>query len=104
VTELPPELLQQLQTIVSDLAVLRHTVEEIASKQEQTSRDIASIQAAEQNISKQIASLRLLIFGGAEEFLDASQPHAEPEPGRRISLIMVPAQRSRASKLIWSGC
>jgi hypothetical protein len=57
VAEVPPELLQQLQTIVSDLAALRHTVEEIASKQEQTSRDIASIQAAEQNLSKQIASL-----------------------------------------------
>ena len=57
VAEVPPELLQQVQTIVSDLAALRHTVEEIASKQEQTSRDIASIQAAEQNLSKQIASL-----------------------------------------------
>ena len=57
VAETPPELLQQLQTIVSDLATLRHTVEEIASKQDQTSRDIASIQAAEQNLSKQISSI-----------------------------------------------
>ena len=57
VAEVPPEVLQQLQTIVSDLAVLRHTIEEIASKQEQTSRDVASIEAAEQNLSKQISSL-----------------------------------------------
>ena len=57
VTELPPEVLQQLRTIVIDLAALRDTVEEIASKQQQTSRDIASIQAAEQNLSKQIWSL-----------------------------------------------
>ena len=57
VAEVPPELLQQVQTIVSDLAALQHTVEEIASKQEQTSRDIASIQVAEQNLSKQISSL-----------------------------------------------
>jgi chromosome segregation ATPase len=42
---------------VIDLAALRDTVEEIASKQQQTSRDIASIQAAEQNLSKQISSL-----------------------------------------------
>jgi hypothetical protein len=57
VAEAPPELLQQLQTIVSDLAVLRHVVEEIASKQGQTSRDIASLQAAQQNVSQQISSL-----------------------------------------------
>jgi hypothetical protein len=57
VAEVPPEVLQQLQTIVSDLAVLRHTIEEIASKQDQTSRDVASIEAAEQNLSKQISSL-----------------------------------------------
>ena len=57
VAEAPPEVLQQLQTIVSDLAVLRHAVEQIASKQVQTSRDIASLQAAEQNVSQQISSL-----------------------------------------------
>jgi hypothetical protein len=57
VAEAPSELLQQLQTIVSDLAVLRHVVEEIASKQGQTSRDIASLQAAQQNVSQQISSL-----------------------------------------------
>jgi hypothetical protein len=57
VAEAPPELLQQLQTIVSDLAVLRHAVEEIASKQDRTSRDITSLQAAEQNVSQQISSL-----------------------------------------------
>jgi hypothetical protein len=57
VAEAPPAVLQQLQTIVSDLAVLRHAVEEIASKQDQTSRDIASLQAAEQNVSQQISSL-----------------------------------------------
>jgi hypothetical protein len=55
--EASPELLQQLQTIVSDLAVLRHAVEEIASKQDRTSRDIASLQAAEQNVGQQISSL-----------------------------------------------
>jgi hypothetical protein len=52
-----PEVLQQLQTIVSDLAALRQTVENIANKQDQASRDIASIQAAQQNVSQQISSL-----------------------------------------------
>jgi hypothetical protein len=57
VAEVPPEVLQQLQTIESDLAVIRHTIEEIASKQDQTSREFESIGAAEQNLSKQISSL-----------------------------------------------
>jgi hypothetical protein len=50
--EVPPEVLQQLRAIASDLGVVRQKVEEIASKQDQSSRDIASIQAAEQNLSK----------------------------------------------------
>jgi hypothetical protein len=64
VLEASPELMRQVQNISSGLAALRHSVEEIASKQDQTTHDvasithdIASIQAAEQNLSKQISSL-----------------------------------------------
>jgi hypothetical protein len=71
VAEAPPEVLQQLQTIVSDLAVLRHAVEEIASKQDQASRDIASLQAAEQTVSQQISSL-----AGAKSIRAAAQKNA----------------------------
>jgi hypothetical protein len=57
VAEAPPELMQQLHAIVNALVVLRNTVEGIASKQDQTSRDIASVQAAEQDIIQQISLL-----------------------------------------------
>ena len=52
-----PELQQQLQTMVSDLAALQRIVEQVASKQEQISRDVATLQATEQNISGKVSSL-----------------------------------------------
>jgi hypothetical protein len=90
VTELPPELLQQLRNIVSDLAVLRHAVEEIASKQDQTSRDIASIQAAAQNLSKQIASLaRANVVRAAAQKGAADLPHSQT-PKRSTTVAPAP--------------
>jgi hypothetical protein len=52
-----PELQQQLQTMVSDLAALQRIVEQVASKQEQISRDVATLQATEQTISGKVSSL-----------------------------------------------
>ena len=52
-----PELQQQLQNVVSDLAALQRLVEEVASKQEQISRDMMALQAAEQNLNAKISSL-----------------------------------------------
>ena len=58
------ELHQQLQNMVSDLAALQRLVEQVASKQEQVaskqeqiSRDMTTLQAAEQNLSAKISSL-----------------------------------------------
>src|SRR5262249_24062740 len=51
------ELQQQLQTVVNDLDVLRRNVEQLSSKHEQMSRDIAIVQATEQNVSEKISSL-----------------------------------------------
>jgi hypothetical protein len=53
------ELEEQLQTIVTDLAVLRSDVEQLSSKQEQMARDIATVQATEQNVSEKVSSLTL---------------------------------------------
>ena len=50
------ELQQQLQIVVNDLAVLRRNVEQLSNKHEQMSRDIATVQATEQNISEKISS------------------------------------------------
>ena len=52
-----PELRQQLQTMVSDLAALQRIIEQVASKQEQISRDVVTLQATEQNISEKVSSL-----------------------------------------------
>ena len=51
------ELQQQLQTVVNDFDVLRRNVEQLSSKHEQMSRDIATVQATEQNVSEKISSL-----------------------------------------------
>jgi len=51
------ELNQQLQTVVNDLAVLRRNVEQLSSKQEQMSRDIATVQATEQDAGERASSL-----------------------------------------------
>jgi hypothetical protein len=51
------ELHQQLQNVVSDLAALQRLVEQVASKQEQISRDVTTLQAAEQNLTVKISSL-----------------------------------------------
>ena len=45
-----PELVQQLETMARDLSVVRHEVEQLATTQEQMTRNIASPQAAEQDI------------------------------------------------------
>jgi hypothetical protein len=102
VAEVPPEVLQQLQTIVSDLAVLRHTIEEIASKQDQTSRDVESIEAAEQNLSKQISSLARVtaVRPAAQKSSHTQTPKqstaAIPAPQPERPPLPVPAARTAA--------
>jgi hypothetical protein len=92
VAETSPELLQQLQNIVSDLAALRHTVEEIASKQDQTSRDVASIQVAEQNLSKQISSIaRANVVRAAIQKRVPDLPHSQT-PKQATGVAPVPPQ------------
>src|SRR5262249_3388280 len=51
------EIQQQLQTIASDLAVVRRTVEQLANKQDQMAQEISSVQAAQQNAIKTTSSI-----------------------------------------------
>lgn len=51
-----PELQQQLQTIVHDLAAMRQSVEQLAAGQEQMTRDIAKLQAG-QDIRRRTSAL-----------------------------------------------
>jgi hypothetical protein len=50
-------LKQQLQALVNELAVMRRDVEQLSSKHEQLSRDIAAVQTTEQNVSEKVSSL-----------------------------------------------
>jgi len=52
-----PEAQHQLEIMVRDLAVVRRMVEQLAAKQEQMAQDIATLQAAEQNVSEKKSSL-----------------------------------------------
>jgi hypothetical protein len=51
------ELKQQVLALMNDLAVMRRDVEQLSDKQDQMSRDIATVQATEQNVSERISSL-----------------------------------------------
>jgi hypothetical protein len=56
-SKLSGEIRQQLQTIASDLAVVRRTVEQLATKQDQMAQEISSVQAAQQNAIKTTSSI-----------------------------------------------
>lgn len=56
-TNVSHELQQQLQIMMSDLAIVRRIVEQLASKQEQMAQEISTLQAAERNVSQKVTSL-----------------------------------------------
>jgi hypothetical protein len=81
-----PELQQQLQNMVSDLAALQRLVEQLAGKQEQISRDMMTLQAAEQNRSAKISSLtQPAAVRGAPRRNIAKLVHSEA-PSRLLNL------------------
>jgi hypothetical protein len=51
-----PELAQQLKPMAIDLALVRHSVEELAAQQTQMARSLTTLQAVEQDISQKISS------------------------------------------------
>lgn len=51
------ELLQQLQTMASDLATVHRAVEQLARKQDLMAQDVSSLLAAQQNVSQKLSSL-----------------------------------------------
>jgi hypothetical protein len=52
-----PELQQQLETMVHDLAAVRQSVEQLAAGQEQMASDLAKLHTAEQDIRRRISAL-----------------------------------------------
>jgi hypothetical protein len=56
-TELSTELQRQLETMVDDIAVVHRLVDRLAARQEQMAQDVATLQAAQQNIIDKITFL-----------------------------------------------
>jgi hypothetical protein len=50
------ELVQQLEPVTRDLTIVRRSLEQLAAKQEQMAQNIATLQAAEQDIRKKMSS------------------------------------------------
>jgi TolA-binding protein len=50
------ELVQQIEPITRDLTIVRRSLEQIAAKQEQMAQNIATLQAAEQDIRQKMSS------------------------------------------------
>jgi hypothetical protein len=59
-TESFPDLKKQLEAIASDLSIMRRIVEQVAARQDQMARDIATLQADEQNVRQKISALPIL--------------------------------------------
>jgi hypothetical protein len=55
-----PDLKRQLEAIASDLSIMRWIVEQVAARQDQMARDIATLQADEQNVKQKISALPTL--------------------------------------------
>jgi hypothetical protein len=53
----PPESLRQIEAMARDLTGVRHSIEQFAARQEDMAQNIATLQAAEQDIKQKIASL-----------------------------------------------
>ena len=51
---LSPDSQRRLETMASDLALLRRAVEQLATRQQQMIQDIATMQAADQNVSQRL--------------------------------------------------
>jgi hypothetical protein len=49
-------LVQQIEPITRDLTIVRRSLEQIAAKQEQMAQNIATLQAAEQDIRQKMSS------------------------------------------------
>ena len=75
-----PEL-EQLEPMARDLAAMRRSLEDLAVKQEQMAENIATLQAAEQEIRQKMAS---------RSQAPSDQPRKRPKPPGRLSPAQSP--------------
>jgi hypothetical protein len=100
-----PELLQHLKPIALDLAIVRHSIEQLAAKQEQMLQNIATLQAVDEDIRQKMSSppqSRAVSAHkppqpSAQSSATQSSPVPPPPPssGSPLRLLDSPAQSAR---------
>jgi hypothetical protein len=81
-------LVQQLEPITRDLTVVRRSLEQLAAKQEQMAQNIATLQAAEQDIRQKMSS----------------PPASRAAPPRKPRRRSVPPSSSPIPPRRWTTC
>jgi hypothetical protein len=56
VSAVSPDLIQQLEPLVSNLDIVRRSVERLAAKQDEIARDVATLQAVQEDIRQKLSS------------------------------------------------
>ncbi len=84
-----PEVVQQLEPMARDLAVVRRSLEQLAAKQEQMAQNIATLQAVEQDIRQRMSSL-------PPSRAVPIPPHKPPQPAAQPPAAQPPAAQSPA--------
>ena len=78
------ELVQQVNAIARDLAVVRHSVEQLAAKQEQMAHTVATLQAVDQDVSQKMSSPPLSVPIPPRKNVPRVTP---PQPPAGVSIL-----------------
>lgn len=83
--EIPPDLMQQLAPLASNLDGVRRGLEQLASKQEQMAQNVAALQAAEEDIRQRMLSASASPQQAAPApQAKAPQPRAHPQSSSMV--------------------
>jgi hypothetical protein len=86
----PPDPMQQLEPLASNLDVARRSVEQLAAKQEQMAQNIAALQAVEEDIRQKVSSTSPAPQAASIPQPKPPQPRAQPSAVRSSSVPRPP--------------
>src|SRR5467141_147958 len=88
----PPDPMQQLEPLASNLDVVRRSVEELAAKQDQMAQNIATLQAVDEDIRQKMSSTPLSPSQQAAPIPQPRppQPRAQPSAAQSSSVPRPP--------------
>ena len=94
-----PELVQQLEDVARDLAVMRDSIEQLAAKQEQTTQNIATVAAKQEQMAQSIATLEAVEQDIRQRLLSLPLSAPVPLPPRKKAPTPSAAQPAFAPRL-----